>query len=77
MRLTKYEEKNKMNGTNWNGAAAIAASFVGGIGAFGGFFLALSEKEYVLAVCIALLAAMAVPFVASLWRKIGTKKNGE
>lgn len=60
----------------WAGVLALAASFVGAIGGFGGFFMALSEREVVLAVCIALLAAMAVPFVASCWRKIGAK-NGE
>ena len=66
-----------MKGINWNGAAALAATFVGMIGGFGGFFMALSEKEYVLAVCIAGLAAMAVPFIASRWRKIGESKDGE
>ena len=60
----------------WAGVLALAASFVGAIGGVGGFFMALSEKEVVLAVCIAVLTAMAVPFVYGLWQKIGTK-NGE
>ncbi|MCR5547634.1 MAG: hypothetical protein K6F25_02670 [Bacteroidales bacterium] len=60
----------------WAGVLALAASFVGAIGAFGGFFMALSEKEAVLAVCVALTGAMAVPFIYGLWQKIGGK-NGE
>lgn len=64
------------NRTNWAGVLALAASFVGAIGAFGGFFMALSEKEAVLAVCVALTGAMAVPFIYGLWQKIGGK-DGE
>ena len=60
----------------WAGVQALAASFVGAIGAFGGFFMALSEKEAVLAVCVALTGAMAVPFIYGLWQKIGGK-DGE
>lgn len=62
---------------NKDGVAALAVMFVALIGAFGGFFFALSEKEYVLAVCIALLAAMAAPFVLRMWNKIGAKKDDE
>lgn len=62
---------------NKDGVAALVAMFVALIGTFGGFFFALSEKEYALAVCIAVLGAMAAPFVLSLWNRIGAKKDGK
>ena len=62
-----------MKKTDWSGALAVGASFIAAIGAFGGLGLSLYDREYVIAFCIVVLAAMAVPFLAGLWRN--TKLN--